>query len=97
MRSKLLLMLVAGLFVFAFTSPASAQVATKAGSIFGKVTDDKGAPLPGVSITLESSEIQPQTATSGPTGGFRFANLPPGTYAVTFSIEGFTEVRQEDV
>jgi hypothetical protein len=41
--------------------------------------------------------IQPQTATTGPTGGFRFANLPPGMYSVNFSIEGFTEVRQEDV
>ncbi len=88
-------MLVAALFIF--TTAVFAQISTKSGSIFGKVVDDKGGPLPGVSITLESTEIQPQTATTGPTGGFRFANLPPGTYSATFSIEGFTEVRQEDV
>ena len=41
--------------------------------------------------------IPAQTATSGPSGGFRFANLPPGAYSVNFSIEGFTEVRQEEV
>ncbi|HSE42519.1 MAG TPA: TonB-dependent receptor [Acidobacteriota bacterium] len=94
MRNKILLALVVAL---AFTVPVFAQVALKTGSIYGKTVDDKGAPLPGVSITLESDVIPTQTATSGASGGFRFANLPPGTYSVNFSIEGFTEVRQEEV
>ena len=94
MRNKILLALVVAL---AFTVPVFSQVATKTGSIYGKTVDDKGAPLPGVGITLESDVIPTQTATSGPSGGFRFANLPPGTYSVNFSIEGFTEVRQEEV
>jgi len=98
MRSKLLLTLVVGLFVFAFTFPVLAQVSTRTGSVFGRTVDDKGAPLPGVSVTLEGRALgAPQTATTGPTGGFRFANLPPGNYSATFSIEGFTEVRQEDI
>ena len=97
MRSKLLLTLVAALVVFAFTIPASAQISQRTGTIIGKVADDKGGPLPGVSVSAESDSTAPQTATTGPTGSFRFANLPPGTYSVTFSIEGFTEVRQEDV
>jgi len=95
MRNKILLALVVGFL--AFTLPVFSQVATKTGSIYGKTVDDKGAPLPGVSITLESDVIPTQTATSGPSGGFRFAALPPGTYSVNFSIEGFTEVRQEEV
>src|SRR5262245_65913286 len=95
MRNKLLLALVVG--ILAFTIPAFAQVSTKTGSVYGKVIDDKGAPLPGVSVTLESSAIPPQTAATGPSGGFRFAALPPATYSVNFSIEGFTEVRQEEV
>ena len=95
MRNKILLALVVG--ILAFTLPVFSQVSTKTGSIYGKTVDDKGAPLPGVSITLESNEIPTQTATSGPSGGFRFANLPPGVYSVNFSIEGFTEVRQEEV
>jgi hypothetical protein len=94
MRNKVLLTLVV---VLAFTLPVFSQVATKTGSIYGKVIDDKGSPLPGVSITLESNVIPTQTATSGASGGFRFANLPPGIYSVNFSIEGFTEVRQEEV
>ena len=95
MRNKILLALVVG--IIAFTLPVFSQVSTKTGSIYGKTVDDKGAPLPGVSITLESNVIPTQTATSGPSGGFRFAALPPGTYSVNFSIEGFTEVRQEEV
>lgn len=77
--------------------PSFSQIATKTGSIYGKVLDDKGAPLPGVTITLESDVIPSQVAISGSAGGFRFANLPPATYAVNFSLEGFTEVRQEEV
>jgi hypothetical protein len=95
MRNKLLLAFAVG--ILAFTIPAFSQVSTKTGSVYGKVIDDKGAPLPGVAVTLESTEIPPQSATTGPSGGFRFANLPPGTYSVNFAIEGFTEVRQEEV
>jgi hypothetical protein len=94
MRNKFLLLFATFLFI---CGSVVAQVATKTGSIYGKILDDKGAPLPGVNVTLESELIPAQSATSGPSGGFRFANLPPGMYSVTFSIEGFTEVRQEDV
>ena len=94
MRNKFLLLFAKFLLL---CGTVIAQVATKTGIIYGKILDDKGAPLPGVNITLESEVIPPQSATSGPSRGFRFANLPPGMYSVTFSIEGFTEVRQEDV
>ena len=97
MKTKWFLLMALGLLVVVYTLPVSAQIATKTGSIYGKVLDDKGAPLPGVTVTLESSEIPAQTATSGPSGGFRFANLPPAVYSVNFAIEGFAEVRQEDV
>jgi len=76
---------------------AFGQVSTNTGSIFGKVIDDAGKPLPGVVVSLESNLIPSQTATTQSSGGFRFANLPPGTYSLNFSLEGFTEVRQEDI
>ncbi|HSE42309.1 MAG TPA: TonB-dependent receptor [Acidobacteriota bacterium] len=80
---------------FLITIPVSAQVATNTGSIYGKVLNEKEAPLSEVTIQLESDTIPPQSATTGPNGAFRFANLPPGNYAATFSLPGFTEVRQE--
>ncbi len=84
------------IFLFVAVS-AHAQVSLRTGSIFGKVVDDAGKPLPGVAISLESSAIPSQAATTQSNGGFRFANLPPATYSVNFSLEGFTEVRQEEV
>lgn len=95
MSTKVLLYLVLGVFIFSL--PVFAQVALKTGSIYGKVIDDKGAPLPGVAVTLQSDVVPTQTATSGESGGFRFANLPPGIYSVNFSIEGFSQVTQEEV
>jgi hypothetical protein len=95
MKLKLLFLTITLLAVG--LAPVFAQVSTRAGSVYGKVLDDKGQPLPGVTVILESTAAQSQTATTGPTGGFRFANLPPGLYSATFSIEGFTEVRQEEV
>ena len=85
------------LSLLVFTISAFAQISTKTGTIFGKAVDDTGKPLPGVSVTLESSLIPTQTAITQANGGFRFANLPPGNYSVNFSLEGFTEVRQEEV
>lgn len=73
------------------------QVATKTGTIYGKVVDEKEVPLPNVTVLLESDVIPSQSATTGASGAFRFANLPPGTYAATFSLQGFTEVRQEEL
>ena len=66
-------------------------------SIYGKVVDDKGAPLPGVSLVLESGNHASLTVQSSMGGNFAFRNLPVGTYSVNASIEGFTEVRHEGV
>jgi hypothetical protein len=95
MIKKVLLLLIAGLLIS--TGFVFAQVATRTGSIYGRVIDDKGAPLPGVTVTLESTQVPSQVASTGSNGGFRFANLPPAQYSLVFALEGFTEVRQEDV
>lgn len=88
--------LLSVLFMISFFSTAVfGQIAT--GSIYGKIVDDKGAPLPGVSITLKSNVMPPETAMSGPPGGFRFANLPPSTYSMNFVLDGYMELRQENV
>src|SRR6185369_14451114 len=94
---KMFRFIAASFFIFLFAFSVFSQVATKTGSIYGKVVDDKKVPLPGVTVTLESTQLSPQSAITGPGGVFRFANLPPGEYAVVFSLSDFTEVRQEDV
>src|SRR5687768_9155276 len=66
-------------------------VPVAAQSISGVVTDTSGAVLPGVTIEA-SSAAQNQAARTVQTdesGRYRFANLQPGAYSVTFTLQGF--------
>ena len=67
-------------------------------SLVGKVTDESGAAMPGVSISVKSPALRvPQmTAVSGVDGDYHLLELPPGTYTVTFELSGFqTSVRTD--
>ncbi len=69
---------------------------TQRGSIDGRVVDNTGAVLPGVSVTVAGPLlITSQLQTSDAGGNYIFVNLPPGTYELTYAIPGFqTLVRQ---
>ena len=78
------------------STPGWAQ--TSVGEIFGKVTDESGAVLPGVSVTLESPAlIQPRTTVTSNRGAYQVPSLPIGTYRVHFAIAGFSKVIREGV
>ena len=53
-------------------------------SLVGKVTDESGGAMPGVTITAKSPALQvPQmTTVSGVDGDYHLLELPPGTYTV---------------
>jgi carboxypeptidase family protein len=77
-------------------APATAQVST--GEIFGKVADTTGAVLPGATVTITSlALLQAQTVTTAASGGYRFPNLPIGTYTVAFDLAGFKKTIHTDV
>ena len=77
-------------------APAFAQVST--GEIFGKVTDTTGAVLPGATVTLTSPAlIQAQSVVTAASGGYRFPNLPVGTYTISFDLIGFKRTIHTDV
>ena len=68
------------------------------GSIAGTITDETGATLPGVTITVTSPALQvPQLLrTSDSDGTYQFSELPAGLYRVTYELSGFaTLVREE--
>lgn len=76
-------------FLFLFALSASAQTT---GALSGTATAD-GAPLPGVSVTLTSTALQgTRTTITGANGDYAFASLPPGTYRVTFELDGMQSV-----
>jgi large repetitive protein len=56
----------------------------QATSISGRVTDENGAPIPGVTITLrDSGGNVVGTTTTDANGNYGFTGLAPGTYSVT--------------
>ena len=81
----------------AASGPAWAQTATNTSGLEGKVTDESGAILPGVTVTISSPALQaPQLDTvTDETGRYRFSALPRGVYKVTFTLSGFQKVTRE--
>ena len=76
--------------------PASAYAQA---SITGVVKDTSGAVLPGVTVDASSPALieKVRTAVTDGSGLYRIVDLLPGTYAVEFSLPGFTTVRREGV
>jgi hypothetical protein len=71
---------------------ASTLMAQSAGTagLAGTVTDQSGAAVPNVTVTIVSNDTgQSRTATTGPDGTYKFSLLPPGTYHVRFVGSGF--------
>jgi hypothetical protein len=75
---------------FLLQPPLAAQ--TTGGNIQGQVLHES-EPLPGVTVTAtnEATGLERSTVT-GANGDYRFAVLPPGTYSVTFTMDGFADV-----
>lgn len=72
--------------------PAMAQTTA---SLTGTVTSG-GSPLPGVTVTISSAQMQgTRTAVSGGAGGYSFNGIPPGTYTVKFELSGMQSVTKK--
>src|SRR5687767_10800201 len=77
---------------------ASAAAQSQTGEIFGKVSDESGAVLPGVTVTLTGpSLLRPLTATTSETGSYQFPQLTVGTYHLKFELAGFKTIVQEGI
>jgi hypothetical protein len=84
------------LALFAGVSVGAAQVQT--GDISGRVADNTGAVLPGVTVTATSPAlITPLTAVTSATGTYQFPRVPIGTYTVRFELPGFSTLVRENV
>ena len=94
MKKKFLVFMLA--LVLMAGSTAFAQILPE-GMITGKVVDDQGNPLPGVTVEASSPRLVGKAATVTDAGGtYRLMALPSGTYQLTFSLPGFkTLIRKE--
>jgi len=68
-------------------------------TIAGVVRDASAAVLPGVTVEASSTALIEKTrnAVTDGTGQYRITDLPPGTYLLSFSLQGFTTVKREGV
>src|SRR5688572_4187168 len=68
-------------------------------TIAGVVRDSSGAVLPGVTVEAASPALteKVRTVVTDDTGQYRIVTLPPGAYAVKFSLAGFSNVQRDDV
>ena len=88
-------MLAATILTILAAGPAYAQAV---GQIHGKVTDNTGAIMPGVTVTVAGSGLQqPLVAVTTQSGTYSFPVVPIGTYSVTFELSGFKKVTREGV
>jgi hypothetical protein len=84
------------LLALGLAMPVAAQRTT--GEIIGKIVDESGSVLPGVTVTLRGAGVAgaPSVVTSE-TGTYRFPVLPPGTYSLEYVLAGFTTLKREAI
>ena len=78
------------------TLPAAAQQTES--RIIGRILDQSGAALPGVTITITSKDTGAvRTDVAGGDGTFTVTNLGPGRYEIKAELDGFQAVTKEVV
>jgi carboxypeptidase family protein len=84
--------LVAGIILLPTAAVAQAVIA-------GTVKDASGAVLPGANVEAASPALieKVRAAVTDGTGQYRIEDLRPGTYTVTFSLQGFSTTKREGI
>jgi len=75
-------------FVLVLAAPSAFAQTT--GGLSGRISDEQGTPLPGVSVEAKGPALQGSRSTvSGGDGRYRLGLLPPGRYSIAFALSGF--------
>jgi hypothetical protein len=91
--------LVLALLACAFLAlPGIAHAQALYGSVTGTVTDNSGASIPGVTVTVtnEGTGLKLETTSDGE-GGYTVRNVLPGTYTLSASLQGFKTFSQTGI
>jgi hypothetical protein len=81
-----------------FIAPVIVGAQTTTASLQGTVRDASGAVLPGVTVTVRSSQTGfTRTAVTEADGGYYISYLPVGRYDVTVELAGFQTQTREDL
>ncbi len=75
-----------------------AQAQASSADLLGSVVDPTGAIIPGATVTVKNAATGlERTTTANDDGVYQFIGLPPGTYTVSASGEGFKKISISDV
>lgn len=77
--------------------PAPTYAQTPTGHVAGRVVDESGAALPGVTITITPPSSAPIHVLTDEIGHYQSPPLPPGRYLVGFELSGFEARDAESV
>src|SRR5271167_4239527 len=78
---------IASLIVLFYACPTLGQTAT--GMLRGQVTDPSGAAVVGATVLLTPASGEAKGATTGKDGSYEIKDLPPGTYKLETTAQGF--------
>jgi hypothetical protein len=93
--SRVIRQSVGGMLMLLFLpAMAAAQAA-----IAGVVKDSSGGVLPGVTVEASSPALieKVRSVSTDATGQYRIVDLRPGTYAVSFTLSGFSVVKRDGI
>src|SRR6266542_2587101 len=78
--------------------PAAAQTGQMFGELVGRVTDDQGGVLPGVTVILSGPAVMgTMSATTNEQGQYRFPAVNSGTFKLIFRLTGFSELVRDGI
>jgi carboxypeptidase family protein len=88
-----------GVIVMGLTPNTVSGQSAQSASLVGKVTDESGGAMPGVTVVVKSPSLQVSqlTAVTTAEGDYRLLELPPGVYSVMFELTGFQTSIRTDV
>jgi len=82
------------LLVLLFSAKAFPQ-SLQVGTIEGRVLDESGAVVPGVTVTVTSPILlSPRSGVTDAGGSYSFPSLPLGEYTISFELSGFRKVER---
>jgi Carboxypeptidase regulatory-like domain len=95
--SRTVLLTLVALAVLLVT--ASGSFAQNGSNIAGVVKDTTGAVLPGVTVEASSPALieKVRTVVTDGSGQYKIIDVRPGTYAVTFTLTGFSTVKRDGI
>ena len=82
------------LAVLCAAAPVMAQ-GQQSGTLGGRLSSSDSLGLPGATVTVSSAALQGErTTVTDINGVYSFPGLPPGSYAVTFEMDGMSTVER---